>query len=463
MTPRASQTLRRMALLAAVWGVTGCVYYNGVYNAQRQAAAGDSRLRRGEESEAEVRFRRSAESAESVLVRHPASRWRERALYLAGTSAALGNSCTAALPRLTEYLARPGTPSGDRDRARLAVAVCDVRAARLVDARHRLDSLVGLRDVTTARAARRWAARAALAQGDFAAVPGYLGDDDAGALPWELVGASVGARVFTRVESLVVARARVGEYRDEALVAVRELAAAGELDGAARIVAAYDAVRVRDQARGAMHHALGEQLQRVGRDSLARLHLQTARELAVRDTIVARDASARVALIDVRRADTPRAVDSTLARLDSAVLRTATARRLTDPLLLLRLLAERDDPTGASLFLAAEVARDSLRAPLLARTMFVQVAREHSGATVAPTAWYAASLLDADSAEVWRRRVLIEYPASPAAARLRGEDPAALPDFAASGELLRLRWTEGVRVWSDSLRRLRAATRSGTP
>lgn len=453
--------LRRLVMLAGTLLLPGCVYYNGVYNAQRLASQGDSRLRRGDENEAENRFRQSAEAAESVLVRFPTSKWRPRALYLAGRSAALGNSCTAAIPRINAFLALPNTDAADRDRARVALGSCDFRAGRMVMARLRLDSLIDVKDANTARSARRWAARAALSQGDLDAVPRYLGSDDPGSLPWELVGASVSARSFARVESLVVARARAGEYREEALIAVREMSSAGEFDAASRIVRAYDAVRVREQARGAMHQALGENLLRTGQDSLARIHLAEARTLAARDTIILREAAARIALVDVRRVRDLRGVDSVVTRLDSAALRTIVGRRMSDHLLLVRLLSGRNDPTGASLFLAAEVARDSLRAEPLARALFVQLGREHEGSAVAPAAWYAASLLDVDSAEVWRRRVLTEHRASAVAARLRGEDPTGLPDFASTAELLRLRWNEGVRVWGDSLRRLR--TRAGAP
>jgi hypothetical protein len=451
---------RTIALITTAWGVmSGCVYYNGVYNAQTNAKRADARLRRDAEDEARLQFQLSAMQAESVLVRYPTSKWRTRALYLHGRGAALGGDCDKGLPSLVEFLAREGTDAQDRERARLALASCEVRTDKANAARARLDSLVGSRDRETARQARLWAARAALAQGDRDAVTGYLGTLDAGALPWELLGASLGARELVRVESLLVLRAARGDYRDDAARAVRELAADGRFAGAERVVRGYDARGIRDLNRGSLHFALGEQYLRAGLDSAARVHLADARTLAGKDTLVGRESAARLAYADLLAVYSLRDADSIFARVDTTVWRTVYARRLREQMLLVRMLASRTDASGASAFLAAEVARDSLRAARLAQGLFVALARTQSDAPLAPHAWYAASLLLPDSAESWRRRIVSQYGFSSVAARLQGEDPASRPDFITTPELLKFTWTEAVRAWSDSLRKLRAVTR----
>lgn len=449
--------------LAAVLTTSSCVYYNGIYNAQAFADAGDARLRRDAEDDARAQFQQSAARAETVLVRFPASPWRARALYLAGRGAALAGECEQGVRRLEEFLAVGDTGRRtERDRARLAMASCAIRTAQVADARARLDSLLGSAHPETARQARLWAARAALAQGDLPAVTRYLAGMEAGTLPWELVGAALQTGDLTPVESLLVDRARRGDFRDEAARAIRDLAMAGRFESAERIVRAYTNPRVRPQARAALHFALGDQWLRVGDDSSALRHLHAARDLAGRDTVLAGDAGVRLGYLGLRRATSLASADSAWSRIDSLSRRTMMARRLEEQLLLMRVLTTRDEATGAGAYLAAEVARDSVRAPWLAAALFAHLATTRPDAPVAPMAWHAASLLRPDSAESWQRRIRTQYGFSSIAARLQGEDPASRPDFVATPELLKFAWGDGVRVWSDSVRRLRARPTPGS-
>ncbi|MEO7521802.1 MAG: hypothetical protein ABIW79_08300, partial [Gemmatimonas sp.] len=394
---------------------------------------------------------------------HPTSSWRTRALFLAGRGAAYGNECDKAVPRLSEFLAAPDAKPVDRDRARVALSVCDVRTSRLDVARARLDSLLDSRDVETARQARLWAARAAIAAGDRDAVPRYLAGIDATALQWELVQVSLTAGEYARAESIVVQRAARGDFREDATRAVRDLWGAGQWDAAERVVAGYDLARAGDANRASMHYALGDLSLRAGRDSMARRHLTMARTLAGRDTLLDREAGARLAMLGMTRAGSMGDVDSIFARQDSAAQRTVFARRVTEHLLLVKLLEAHNDPSGASLFLAAEVARDSLRAPRLASSLFLRAAREAAATQVAPKALYAASLLEPDSAADWHARIRSDFPGSSVAAWLAGEDPGQRRDFISTPELLRAQWTLVTAVWTDSVRKLRAARAPGAP
>ena len=98
----------QVLLMAAVLQTAGCVYFNGIYNAKEAAQRGDAQLRQGAETDAASFFQLSAAKAETVLVRHPQSSWRSRALYLAGRGEAWSGQCEAATSRLTEYLASEG-------------------------------------------------------------------------------------------------------------------------------------------------------------------------------------------------------------------------------------------------------------------------------------------------------------------------------------------------------------------
>jgi hypothetical protein len=146
---------QRLALVFAAWLVgSGCVYYNGIYNAQAEARLADAKLRRDNDGEAVTRFQRSAAIAETVLVRHPKSQWRNRALYIAARSGAMAAQCERAVPRLEQLLGGATLNGTERTRARLALATCDVRSGRSADARARLDSLVLTDDREIARQSR---------------------------------------------------------------------------------------------------------------------------------------------------------------------------------------------------------------------------------------------------------------------------------------------------------------------
>ncbi len=448
-------------LVLGVFALTGCVYFNGIYNAQTAAKDADALVRRNNESAAQPLFQASVTAAESVLARHPRSKWRSRALYLAGTSGAYGGQCDRAVPRLTEFLAGAALREDERDRARLALGACDVQSAHLPAARARLDSLLDVRDRETARRAHVWAARAALAAGDRDAVSQYLATLNDSALPWELVLSSLAAQEYPRVESLLVERAQRGDYRDDAARAVRELAFAGYSDGAERVVRAYDLARVRDASRAAMHLTLGDLNLRAERDTLARQHLLAARALAGRDTVTDREAAARLAYQPLKRIASLREFDSLVSIPDSATRRTTYGRRINEQLLLFRMFSVQSEPTGAARFLAAEVARDSLRALPLARAVFLSIPQELPASPFAAQALYAASVLSPDSAAILRARLERDYPTTAVAAWARGEDPATRPDFVAAPPLLTVRWNETVRLWSDSVRKLRASPRGG--
>jgi|GEM_PF-2107625 len=459
--PRRLRPLLALLVVACMLMPTGCVYYNGIYNAKEAARDGDALLRPEAVADAGRPFQLSAERAESVLVRYPKSAWRTRALYLAGRGQAYSAQCDRAIPTLNEFLSQAGSAVGDRDRARVALASCELRGSRLASARARLDSLVDAPDADVARQARIWAARAALAAGDRDAVPQYLRTLDASALQWELIGSSLSAAEYARAESLLTIQAARGAYRDDATRVLRNLWLAGRVDAVEGIVRRYDQSRVRDDHRATMHYALGELNIRAGRDSIARRHLQTATTFAGRDTVVAHEAAARLSLLPLSVLRSTREVDSVISRQEPSTRATTYSRRVQDQLLLVTLLEGRSDPTGASLYLAAEVARDSLRAPKVAEAMFLRIAREQSTSSLTPRALHAASLLDPDSAQRWLGQVTSAYAASSVAAYLRGDDPATASDFVTTPELLKLRWTEGQRAWTDSLRKLRVPARGG--
>ena len=450
----------RRSALALLPLLAACAYYNGLYNAREAEKRADAAARAGRETEASALFGTVAEKAETVLARYPRTRWRADALYLAGRGAALGGRCESGLPRLEEFLSAAPAGSGREhreraERARLSAAICHVRERRPSEALRALEPLLAAPRSPLRRDASLWAARAATALGDHEAAARHLSALGEGEAQWELLSASLRAGALARAESLLADRARAGDYRDAVSAAVRDLWAAGRVAGADSAVARFGVSRAPANARARLHLELGELALSEGRSALARPHLGAARRLTS-DTLVERRSEALLSTLALREAATIDGAARVLAR-SGAGQGTEAHQRLSDVVMLVRLLSTRPDPTGASLFLAAEVARDSLGAPELARALFARLPETYPDSPVAPKALLAATVVAPESAAVYRRRVLEQYRVSPYA-RLVAGDGAGTTSTSASADddvLLRSTWAAAVAAWSDSLRRLR--------
>src|SRR5688572_15911778 len=91
-------------LLRAALGVSllgGCVYYNGMYNANRLAKSARKVEREGRTFEANNLWGQVATKAESVMVRHPTSKYAEEAAILRGLALARLGQCEQALVPLS--------------------------------------------------------------------------------------------------------------------------------------------------------------------------------------------------------------------------------------------------------------------------------------------------------------------------------------------------------------------------
>lgn len=434
--------------------LSACAYFNGIYNARVELRAGDRLASRGREGEAEVRYSAAAAKAETVLVRHPRSKWRSQALVLAGRAAAHAGDCSAARPRLAAAIRLPSADAAMRDMLTLAVGVCEVREAHPAAALTLLEPLAVSGSPRVRQPAALWAARAAIALGDADRAKAVLGRIDAGAAQWELAQASVAAHQYAAAESLLALRAARGDARPDLAPMLRTLWLAGLRDAVERLVTLYDAAGTSAVDRLALHILTAELQVDAALDDSARVHLLTVRRLAVDSTVDA-EAAARLTLLALapltRLEDAGAAVRRGSAQAKGAALQ----RRLEDNLQLVERLAGRSDPSGASLFLAAEVARDSLRARRLAFQLFRRIDQTTQGAVLAPRALSAAASLDADSAPALRARLRERYPRSPWAQALDGASPSEFPAWEASESALRTAWTEVALQFADSLARQR--------
>jgi hypothetical protein len=85
------------ALLLAIGCLSGCVYYNGMYNANRLARSAQKAERDGRTFEANNLWGQVATRAESVVVRHPRSKYVNQAMVLQGVALARLGQCPNAI------------------------------------------------------------------------------------------------------------------------------------------------------------------------------------------------------------------------------------------------------------------------------------------------------------------------------------------------------------------------------
>src|SRR5688500_6439302 len=102
MSPR----LLVLSLLAAA-GLSGllggCVYYNGMYNANRLARSARKAEREGRTFDANGLWGQVATKADSVLVRHPDSKYAQDAGLLRGIALARLGQCEQAMRPLSRF------------------------------------------------------------------------------------------------------------------------------------------------------------------------------------------------------------------------------------------------------------------------------------------------------------------------------------------------------------------------
>ncbi|MFN2397644.1 MAG: hypothetical protein ABR543_03210 [Gemmatimonadaceae bacterium] len=455
--------MKRCASLrvASVLVLTGCAYYNGLYNSRAAEKKADKLARSGRIGEAESYYTVAAVKAETVLVRYKKSRWADDALYLAGRGWALSGQCDRATPRLDSYLGLSGQPADRLNRATLALGICHVKQHQYIRARSILAPLLSAKERGVSHDAALWAARASIAMGENDSALVFLRRIGASAAEWELANAYLERAQYAPAESLLVLRGRAGDFRPEVIATLSALWTAGRRDGVESIVSAYDSSRLSTVQRARLHFVLGDLWMNAGGDSLARVHLSATQRL-VRDSLMGREAAARIGLLSLGKLTTLVDVESAIRSARETADGTSLLQRMSDNLLLIKILEDRTDFTGSSLFLAAEVARDSLRAYALAHNYLVRSVASAPRSPVAAKALLAAAALEPDSAESYFSRLRTEYPTSSYTAVVTSGDSLSTGKLSLADDLLRQVWELSVRQYADSLRILRPPP-DGTP
>ncbi len=418
--------MKRAVGLLLVVTVSACAYYNGLYNARGLVRRAESAAREGKDSAAVAAWREAAAKADTVIARYPRSRWTDDALLLSGTSSAFAGACEHGMARLAQWEQHPAADPRQRPRASVARGVCLVRFGEHGRALDTLAPFTTRGDETLSRIAAAWAARAALAKGSFDSVATLAHTAASDALDAELASSALQSGRLAVAAHIL--RQRASEWRWLAPLHVPlGLLARSNRALADSIVAVTQGGRASRLERARLSLAAGVWSEAAGDVTAARAHYDRALRMSS-DTALVNDVVTRAGLLEVRSAATLGDARRELERAKAMAADAAPLAAVDTALRLAARLAEAADSTGASRFLAAEVARDAIGAVPLARTLFLETAREYSRSSLAPRALLAAANLTPDSARVWQATVVQTYGTSPYAHALTGKPvlPTAL-------------------------------------
>ncbi len=137
--------MRRPFRIAPLLLLGACAYYNGLYNAERLVKSAERAERDGRTGEASNYWGEAAVKAETVLVRHPKSKWVDRARFIDGKALLRGGNCNSAV----EPLRRVATEAKDAalaDEAAVLWSECLVQLGNPEAAGFAIERLVGSPD-----------------------------------------------------------------------------------------------------------------------------------------------------------------------------------------------------------------------------------------------------------------------------------------------------------------------------
>ena len=370
---------RALWIVGAGLALSGCVYLNTLYNARTLHEAGDRARLDGNADAARAAYTGSLDKAARAFREDSLGRWAGPALVLVGRNHVRLGQPDRARRALEAALARDTSPDVQRP-ARLYLGAAfvqsgeNVRAVRLLN-----QTLREVSDDGERGEAHLWRARAFLAGGRTE--EGWWDLERAGEADERLVVPSHLERLAWAVRRDDPARsvAAAGVLLDEPAASIWSDSLSALVDEVARLRGPGEAAALLASARTAPW-APGPRdallLQRTG------LLLEAGDTLAAETELgwVARGAGpgavpARMTLaaVRLRRVASPDELETVRAVLLPAST-DPQALALLEDLRVLELLSAREEDAFASTFAAAEMARESLDAPILARNLFLRAA-----------------------------------------------------------------------------------------
>lgn len=424
---------RSLALVLVTLPVAGCVYYNAMWGAERLARDARRFEARGQEAQAKLSWGRAAVKAESVLARHPRSGWADDALVLQGEGLARSGSCTAAAGPLARALTVVSEEEL-RERAAIAAAECMVVLGKPGDAGRLLVPVLGSQDGRRRSRAAYLSGLAALAQGSpGSAVELFARSHESLAGP-----ARVRALLAAgRVEAALALVDSVAHRNGDEASWTEVIDNVGRTAGAVAAADALDRLLARGRlpagARARLLLADGDRLYAERLVDRAATRYEAVAAL-VPDSVEAGLARLRGLRLQVSLVREPAELDSVVGRLGRLTPGLRGAALVESRVLRLQIEAIRSgDSTETRAFRAAELARDSLAAPMLAASLFLRFAAGHPGSLFAPKALIAAGQLRPDAVDSVGRVLRSNYAESPYSLAFHG---APSPAFRAAEDSL---------------------------
>jgi len=392
--------VRRLVLAVLLALVTGgCAYYNGMYNAKRLAGQAQKAERQGRNFEASSLWGQVSVKAESLLVRHPHSRWAEEARLLQGTAYSKLRDCERALPPLETVMVAGRNPEF-AERAAMLVGGCRLQIGDPIGASSAYARLLTSRDPER-RDIALWAYGRSLRQaGEYEAAAAELAASRDPRAPGELAAALAAAgrvpEAVTIADSLIEPPDSTAPW-EEILTAIgaRDRAAASAL--ASRVAASRGMPRsiralllIDDAKRIAAVDSVAADRRLVEADSIGAGTAVTAEVVLARTRLQLRGEKSIPELRKHAQALTDYAeLGATLAPTMLGLA--AAITRSTD-------LADSVVPGAPlgdmKLFLAAEVARDSAEALGFAELLFRRIPTEWPDSPYGAKALMAVMSLD---------------------------------------------------------------------
>lgn len=404
----------------------GCVYYNAMYNANRLARSARKAERDGRTFEANNLWGQVATKAESVVVRHPTSKYAEQAGVLRGVALARLGQCEQALGPLGR-VTRKATPGDLAEEAQLATGRCQLALGNLAAADAAFSQVLDSKDPDRRREARFQQARLLRQAGRFQEALNALGNQRDPRANTErilaLAGAGRSPEALALADSLL-ARGDTTKPWDSVVVALGQQtpsAASGLVDRLRRLpkrrpelqarMLLEDGLRLKDSdtARAAQRFreamSIGGTGEAAGRASLALVRQDLRRASEPQDLPPVMEALKGLAVRYELTSGEVTRLGASIAGVHTAAVTTTWHTSQGD----------------LRLFYAAEAARDSLAAPRLAEAIFRRIIDVWPLSPYAPKAILAAQQLDPTWADSARALLEERYVDSPYLAMIRGD------------------------------------------
>ena len=412
--------------------LAGCVYYNGMYNANRLARSARKAEREGRTFDATNLWGQVATKAESVVVRHPDSKYAGEAAILRGVAQARMGQCDQALGSLSRFGTIP--VSADlTEEALVATGRCQIVAGNVAAADVAFSQLLESKNPERRREAHLQHARLLRQSGRYQAaldaLTGIRGPRADNERILSLAGTGQVPRALALVDSVIARGGDTTQHWDSVLVALGSQnpgAASSVVDRVNRLPRQTPAVR------GRLLLEDGLRLTPVDSAGAAR-RFQEAMALGP-DAPAAGQASLALVRLNVSRVAKPEDLDRTLEALKGVGARfpgvSTEAAQLAATTAEIHAAGDSvtfDTPQGdLRLFLAAELARDSLQAPRLAQVLWRRILDTWPLSPYAPKAILAVQQLDPTWSDSARALLEERYLDSPYLAMIRGE---AAPEY----------------------------------